>query len=166
MPESPERTALYRLYDADDRLLYVGIAKDVRKRWQAHEQTKAWWHLKSGHRVEWLPSREEARAAELVAMEGESPLYNGVWHPDGSYTQGKYDDTVERDHAIEELRSDLANGTLCPGDQIRTVQLGRRYGVSAISVAMALAFLPPGTIYSRGNFRYIASPASPAMRAQ
>ncbi|MGW3196290.1 GIY-YIG nuclease family protein [Streptomyces sp. NPDC001118] len=158
MPEPSERTALYRLYDADDRLLYVGIAKDVRKRWQAHEQTKPWWHLVTANRVEWLPTRQQARAAELVAMESESPLYNGVWHPDGTYTQGKYDDAAETDYAAERLRGDLADGTLRPGDHIRPVQLGRRYGVSAISVATALYHLPPGTIRSRGQVRYFASP--------
>ncbi|PAZ15643.1 hypothetical protein CLM62_12670 [Streptomyces sp. SA15] len=163
MPESPERTAFYRLFDADGVLLYVGIAKDVHKRWRMHEWEKTWWHLVSGNRVEWFPSRPEARAAELAAMENESPLYNGVWHPDGSYTQGKYDDTTERGHAAEELRRDLDNGTLQPGEMIRITHLGRRYGVSAMSVAMALDALPPGTVCKRGNYRYIAAPKSPSL---
>ncbi|MGW1744539.1 GntR family transcriptional regulator [Streptomyces sp. NPDC002092] len=166
MPESAQRTALYRLYDADDTLLYVGIAKDVTRRWRMHEWEKKWWHLVSSERIEWFPSRQEARAAELAAMRDESPLYNGVRHPDGTFTQGKYDDTAERDHAAEELRRDLANGTLHPGEMIRIVPLGRRYGVSAMSVAMALLSLPPGTILKKGNYRYVAAPNDAAMRDQ
>ena len=157
MSEPSERTALYRFFDAEGVLLYVGIAKDVRRRWRMHESQKTWWHLVSDNRVEWFPSRQEARAAELVAMEDESPLYNGVWHPDGSYTQGKYDDTAERDYAAEQLRRDIENGTLKPGELIRTTRLGRRYGVSALSVSMALHSLPPGTTYQRGNYRYVST---------
>lgn len=156
MPAPPERTALYRFYDADGALLYVGIAKDIRKRWQIHATEKPWWHLVDSNRVEWLSSREEARSAELTAMTEESPLYNGVWHPDGTYTQGKYDDSAERDHATEQLRSDLACGALRSGDLVRAVELGRRYGVSAISVSMAFESLPPGTAKRVGNLRYIA----------
>jgi hypothetical protein len=161
-----ERTALYRLYDAEDRLLYVGIASDVRRRWRMHEWEKPWWHLVSGNRIEWFPSRQEARAAELVAMEDESPLYNAVWHPDGSYTQGKYDDTAERDHAADELRREIDTGVLRPGEMIRITHLGRRYGVSAMSVSMALSSLPSGTVHRKGNYRYIASPEESAVQTQ
>jgi predicted GIY-YIG superfamily endonuclease len=152
------RTALYRFFDADGQLLYVGIAKDVRKRWQQHEEDKSWWHLVTSNRVEWLPTREEARQAELQAMRTESPLFNHIRHPDGSYTHNKYDDTAEVDHAAEELLTDLSNGTLRPGDRINPVQLGRRYGVAASSVGMALNFLPPRTIACSGQSKFVADP--------
>jgi hypothetical protein len=159
MSVPPERTALYRLFDAEGVLLCVGIAKDVRKRWRMHEWEKTWWHLVSDSHIDWFPSRSDARAAELAAMRNESPLYNGVWHPDGSYTQNKYDDTAEREHAVEQLRRDIENGTLKPGQMIRITRLGRRYGVSALSVGMALHALPPGSTFQRGNYRYVGPEA-------
>jgi predicted GIY-YIG superfamily endonuclease len=43
MPEPPERTALYRLYDATDQLLYVGISTNPEERWKTHTMLKSWW---------------------------------------------------------------------------------------------------------------------------
>jgi predicted GIY-YIG superfamily endonuclease len=39
MVDPTERTALYRLRDADGRLLYIGIAKDPERRWKHHSRT-------------------------------------------------------------------------------------------------------------------------------
>ena len=35
-----DRTALYRLYDAEDQLLYIGITSYPPKRWTEHERDK------------------------------------------------------------------------------------------------------------------------------
>lgn len=72
---SAERTALYRLYDADGRLLYVGIAQDPEKRWSQHSRTKraTWWPLVARKTVEWFPNREAADAAETIAINNEKP---------------------------------------------------------------------------------------------
>ncbi|MEH0579041.1 GIY-YIG nuclease family protein [Streptomyces sp. B21-108] len=37
-----ERTAVYRLYDEDERLLYVGVASDPRVRFKQHGRDKSW----------------------------------------------------------------------------------------------------------------------------
>src|SRR5690606_28443520 len=39
---SPE-TAVYRIYNAADELLYVGITNDLYVRWTDHKATKPWW---------------------------------------------------------------------------------------------------------------------------
>ncbi|GAA4824021.1 hypothetical protein [Streptomyces ziwulingensis] len=41
MPASSERTALYRLHDTDDRLLYVDISQDPSRRFENHAD-KSW----------------------------------------------------------------------------------------------------------------------------
>lgn len=71
-----ERTALYRFYDQDDRLLYVGITEKVAIRWRAHARQSLWWHEVSRKTVAWFPSRDEAATAEVAAIQEEHPLYN------------------------------------------------------------------------------------------
>ncbi|MFJ7525154.1 GIY-YIG nuclease family protein [Streptomyces griseus] len=70
------RTALYRLFDAQDTLLYVGIAEDPKKRWAQHAADKAWWPQVSRRDVEWLSDRGLAEEAERSAIEAENPIHN------------------------------------------------------------------------------------------
>lgn len=160
MPK-PERTAIYRLHDRDERLLYVGIAKNLKQRWQGHELTQRWWHLVVKRDVTWLDSREEALAAEAAAVENEAPLYNAIRLANGSYEHLQYDDSAEVQVAVESMRRELADGTLPPGAPIHLVQLARRYGVSAVSVMTALNHLPSGAITCRSNKRFVTDPSWP-----
>ncbi|WP_406145025.1 GIY-YIG nuclease family protein [Streptomyces anulatus] len=76
MPKNPGRTALYRLYDSGDVLLYVGIAADPRERWTQHAIDKPWWPEVTRRDVEWVPSRFDAETAEREAIISEKPLHN------------------------------------------------------------------------------------------
>jgi predicted GIY-YIG superfamily endonuclease len=78
---SPE-TAVYRIYSADDELLYVGITNDLVIRWIGHRSDKRWWRTEA-HRydVRWYPSREVAKAEEKRAIISECPKYNEVFRP-------------------------------------------------------------------------------------
>lgn len=71
-------TTLYRLFDADDRLLYVGIAGNPGRRFQQHASSKAWWgevdHVELAH----CADREAAGIAERHAIITERPRYNIV----------------------------------------------------------------------------------------
>jgi hypothetical protein len=71
-----ERTALYRLYDSTDSLLYVGIAEDPKKRWGEHAADKPWWSDVSRRDVEWFAGRDLAEDAERLAIASEGPLHN------------------------------------------------------------------------------------------
>lgn len=75
MPE-PERTALYRLYGADERLLYVGITNEPKVRMKAHAADKDWWDEVETREVEWFESRDKAAAAEVHAIRHEQPQHN------------------------------------------------------------------------------------------
>lgn len=78
-----ERTALYRLFNAEDRLLYVGITTDTNVRWQAHSTAK-WWPDVARKDVQWFNHRVEAAEAEKAAIKSEQPLHNRAhadYHP-------------------------------------------------------------------------------------
>lgn len=76
MPESTERTALYRLYDADGQLLYVGISSNPDARWRQHASEKGWWSDVTTKSVEWFETRKSAHRVEVAEIEDDEPLHN------------------------------------------------------------------------------------------
>lgn len=76
-----ERTALYRLFDEGDVLLYIGISNDPDGRWSQHQSTTPWIREVSTRTLEWHPSREDALAAESRTVRAERPRYNVVHRP-------------------------------------------------------------------------------------
>lgn len=81
MPGSPERTALYRLYGADDRLLYVGITNNPEVRWQTHAREKVWWPKVTHKTLEWFETRKSAERVERIEILEERPAYNLQHNP-------------------------------------------------------------------------------------
>lgn len=71
-------TTLYRLYNADGGLLYVGIAGNPGRRFEQHRQDKPWWGSVANIRLEHFPTRDAASEAELKAIRTERPAYNIV----------------------------------------------------------------------------------------
>lgn len=71
-------TALYRYFDADELLLYVGISKQPINRLGQHRQDKSWWEQISTVRIERYRTRAEALDAERDAIINECPIYNIV----------------------------------------------------------------------------------------
>lgn len=78
---STERTALYRLFDTDGALLYVGITNDPEVRWKAHSYKKPWWPDVSEKTVMWFKDRTAAATAEARAIRLEAPRWN-IAQPD------------------------------------------------------------------------------------
>lgn len=76
-----ERTALYRFFNAEDVLLYVGITKNFGQRWINHASSKPWWTEAQRHTAEWFETRCDAAAAEKRAVVDERPKYNIVHKP-------------------------------------------------------------------------------------
>lgn len=70
------RTALYRLYDAADQLLYIGISFNPAKRGYQHAMASPWWHDVARKEITWYETRPDAEAAERDAVLAERPLYN------------------------------------------------------------------------------------------
>ena len=67
---------VYRVFDAADRLLYVGCSVDVESRLRYHEQHSFWWIFRSRVETEEFPSRAEAAEAEVAAIGSEHPRWN------------------------------------------------------------------------------------------
>lgn len=69
-------TSLYRLFDSDDRLLYIGISLRLAGRIGQHRHAKEWWAEVARISVEHFATRREAAAAESAAITTERPAYN------------------------------------------------------------------------------------------
>lgn len=71
-----QATAVYRFFDADGALLYVGLTCNPGKRWEQHSAEKLWWSDVAEVTVEQHPNRAAADHAETVAIQAENPRYN------------------------------------------------------------------------------------------
>lgn len=68
--------ALYRMYNAEDDLLYVGLTWSPSARFPQHRDDKPWWIEVATIRLESFATRAEVDAAEAVAIQAEGPRYN------------------------------------------------------------------------------------------
>ena len=70
--------ALYRFFDAEGRLLYIGISMNPPYRFGQHADDKPWWAEVARIAMETFPDRSAVLAAERRAIQTEQPLYNVV----------------------------------------------------------------------------------------
>lgn len=68
--------ALYRFFNADGELLYVGISLNPGHRWGQHRADKPWWIEVATITVEAHRGRAEVLEAEREAIKRERPRYN------------------------------------------------------------------------------------------
>ncbi len=64
--------SVYRLYDEDDTIVYVGMTNNVDRRVKAHRRDKSFAYVKSDE----LPSRALAEVAEALLIGMFTPRYN------------------------------------------------------------------------------------------
>lgn len=81
-------TALYRFFDAENDLLYIGITHRLEGRLAQHKRVKPWGEVAS-ITLEWHSSRRDAIAAEVEAIQAERPRWN-VKHQNGA-VHARYD---------------------------------------------------------------------------
>jgi predicted GIY-YIG superfamily endonuclease len=67
---------LYRMFNRDGVLLYVGITNNPKGRFRTHGELKSWWSEVATITLQHLPSRLHLEAAESDAIKNEGPLYN------------------------------------------------------------------------------------------
>lgn len=76
MAHASERTGLYRMFDKDGTLLYLGISYDPWTRWLQHRLESFWAHLVATSTTEWYVHRNAALGAEAWLTVVERPLYS------------------------------------------------------------------------------------------
>lgn len=73
---SEEQCALYRHFNAQGELLYVGISFRPLLRTKEHAALSGWTKEIANITINYLPTRKDAMAAEAKAVREENPLYN------------------------------------------------------------------------------------------
>lgn len=71
------RTVLYRHFDADGLLLYVGITNNPTRRLAEHKCRAIWRNEIDRVDVKWIGDRADALEAEAKAIREERPIFNG-----------------------------------------------------------------------------------------
>jgi predicted GIY-YIG superfamily endonuclease len=67
---------LYRFYDGDGAVLYIGITKNLGARFSDHARNSTWWDEARNVTVQWHPDWDAADAAETAAVRAEQPRHN------------------------------------------------------------------------------------------
>ena len=108
-PKTNKATFLYRFYDADDVLLYVGITDNLAERTWSHARASTWMEFAVRSTVERYLKRSVAEEREIAAIRGEGPLFNLAYNdgPDGDRRVVDY--LIEHDRR-DLLRADVSRG--------------------------------------------------------
>lgn len=101
--EKPRRAAVYRLYDTEGALLYIGSAYDPEERCREHRKTP-WWPEVASRTEEWFDYRGTAYAEEMKAIGVEKSKYNRMGTP--SYRTPETE-AVRRRRELAPLRQQL-----------------------------------------------------------
>lgn len=88
-PDADKPTAVYRLYDPYDKLLYVGITENPARRLDEHRSNKSWWQYVATREIVWCDSRRLAEAEECRAIAFEMPKYNISDATSNAQTRGR-----------------------------------------------------------------------------
>ncbi|MCK1813286.1 GntR family transcriptional regulator [Streptomyces sp. XM4011] len=175
-----ERTALYRLYDDAEQLLYVGITSRPKERMRQHAGDKHWYREVSFREIEWFDSREEAGQAEVEAIRTERPLHNHQHLPSSVLAllpvaespslrprlkQVDHDERPEAQRMAAELRALIMSGDISIGDRLpTTAECESRFKVSNVTVQRGLKKLKAEGFAvgqtGRGVFAASPTPAS------
>ncbi len=73
--------ALYRFWDKNNTLLYIGISNNFLGRIRQHTHTADWFQQAHNVTIEHYNSRAEVEQAEVKAIKAELPLYNKTHNP-------------------------------------------------------------------------------------
>lgn len=136
--QNPGRTALYRLYDADDELLYVGITWNPESRWREHATRQPWWHKVARKTVEWHEDRPSAIAAEARVTAAEKPRYDESARRDQKTPRRVLPDSEGRQRVEESLTLRIKEGAYPPGTRLSTGPVAQEYDVARTTASSAM----------------------------
>lgn len=127
--------ALYRLFDEEARLLYVGKSVHPRQRWREHAADKPWWGEVRSKTTEWLDSEEEAARAEIAAIQTEGPRYNILGTPRHREVSGAQRATLDSERFPQ--LNDIMTGLAAVEDPVE------RFKAAAETIELARLTLMP-----------------------
>jgi excinuclease UvrABC nuclease subunit len=78
MAVQTQNYTVYRLYDAERTLLYVGITNNVRARFQHHANKQPWWPNVTHVETDEVGGRDEAVSREIELIASLHPQHNAV----------------------------------------------------------------------------------------
>lgn len=93
---------LYRHFDKDGNLLYVGISLSVIQRLSQHKNCSPWYHKIAKIEVETFDDRASALVAEKKAIIEEHPIYN-KYRPKPEYLEKKTKAQNSRDALTKQI---------------------------------------------------------------
>ena len=87
---------VYRMFDQQDRLIYVGCTYDLEKRLQAHRRQMWWYYQIARITTETHPNRTEALKSETRIRDTEAPRWNieSRWMMRHSFTEQMFRDYI------------------------------------------------------------------------
>lgn len=156
--QGAERTALYRLYDANDVLLYIGISRAPDWRMKGHLLDKEWFHLVARRTVQWYSSRSAALAAEAAATAAEKPVHDSSWRRTNHTDKPQWRDVQGRRAVISGLTEDIRQGLFEPGTVLMTGFVAKRFGVARATASSAMHELHDQGVlkfWYHGRFRVV-----------
>ena len=103
-----EFTTLYRAFNKNNELLYVGISGSLMTRMNSHKRTKSWFKEMSCLTTEHYDTREEALTAESKAIKEENPKYNIQGKCRNKPYHSRYSRKIRGDLDLDKLNSHYA----------------------------------------------------------
>ncbi len=74
-----EKQAIYRFYDADSVLLYIGLSYCPFNRYGQHKELASWFSERVAlMKIEWVGGRDTVEVLEKAYIAAENPLFNKV----------------------------------------------------------------------------------------
>jgi hypothetical protein len=146
-PKTPERTALYRYFDVNGDLLYIGISINPDGRLQAHRDNhEPWVPAVASRTIEWLDSRPLALKAEEEAIKAERPRYNEKHnYDDAPFDPSSWLKVTARPKVpviAELMRTEITSGRLAHRQRIPSLRtLGAAVDASSRLVSQASVIL-------------------------
>lgn len=96
-------TALYRHFDKDGVLLYVGISCNAMRRTEDHSKNSEWFGDVSSITIEMFETRSLAIEAEKNAIKKEKPMHNVVFNSARARRGEGTQSTMKKQDAIKEF---------------------------------------------------------------
>lgn len=78
-PPPPRRTAVYKYYDQDEILLYVGKSVQPESRDRGHQRHADWYKFVVRRTEDWYETEDLALENERLAIQCLDPLFNGKY---------------------------------------------------------------------------------------